>query len=808
MDYQEIISGLSLEAKCIMLSGKDTFTTHACEKYHFPSIHLSDGPHGLRKQVGASDHLGLNGSEPATCFPTASAVANSWDEELGEEIGQALGTEAAAQGVAVLLGPGLNIKRNPLCGRNFEYFSEDPYLAGKMAAAYIRGIQRCKVAACPKHFAVNSQETRRMASDSVLDERTMRELYLTGFEIAVKEGKPKSIMSSYNKVNGVYANENKHLLKEILRDEWGFDGAVITDWGASNDHPLGVKNGSTLEMPNPGFDSARELIRAVRDGKVREEDVNERLAELLRLVYSTSESIDIKENIDVKKHHALARKAASESIVLLKNEKSILPLDVETKVAVIGEFAYESRYQGAGSSAVNPFIVEKPIDVLRESVLRVIGYARGYGEDGICRHEHIIEAMELAKRADAVIVYLGLDAIRESEGKDREDMTLASNQEQLIRELKKINPNIIAVLISGSVVELPWIDDVKALVYTGLGGQAGATAVVDVLTGAVNPSGRLSETWPIKYADTPVLDYPGESERVEYREGLYIGYRYYGITGTKVRFPLGYGLSYTSFAYSDFTVSPTEAIVTVTNTGKRAGTEIVQLYVGKKDRKIYGPARELKGFARVSLGAGESQKVKIAIDDKAYRYWNIKTNSWEIEGGWYQIMAGASCEEIRCTAQVEIEGTNAPDPYDGAIIPNYKTGQIQNVSDEEFVSIGGSIERSEKRRIDRNTPIRDIGKGRSPMGWLAAWILHGLVCRSQRLGNPDLNILFIYNMPLRGLAKMTNGMVSMGMVDAIVMELNGWWVIGIIRVFIEFVKNIVQNKTMKHRLMELEESKR
>lgn len=806
MDYQEIIEGLTLEAKCIMLSGKDTFTTYACKKYNIPSIHLSDGPHGLRKQVGASDHLGLNKSEPATCFPTASAAANSWDEGLGEEIGSVLGTEAAAQGVAVLLGPGLNIKRNPLCGRNFEYFSEDPYLAGKMAAAYIRGIQKCGVAACPKHFAVNSQETRRMASDSVLDQRTLRELYLTGFEIAVKEGRPMSIMSSYNKINGVYANENAHLLKDILRKEWKFDGAVVTDWGASNDHALGVKNGSTLEMPNPGLDSARELIQAVHDGKVREEDVNERLLELLKLVCSTSENVDKNAEMDVEKHHALARKAASESIVLLKNEKEILPLDTETRVAVIGDFAYAPRYQGAGSSAVNPLMLEKPIDALRESGLHLIGCARGHGGDGTDRHALLLEAVELAKQAEVVIVYLGLDAVRESEGKDREDMRMAPVQEELVRELKKVNPNLIAILVSGSVVEIPWLDDVKALLYTGLGGQAGAAAVADVLTGVVNPSGKLSETWPLRYEDTPAPDYPGESERVEYREGLYVGYRYYRTTGTRVRFPFGYGLSYTSFAYRDLVVEPTKVTVTVVNTGRRAGTEIVQLYIGKKDRKVYGPSQELKGFARVALSAGESRKVTIVIDDKAYRYWNKKTESWEIEGGIYQIMIGASCEDIRCTAEAEIRGTDAPDPYEGAEIPNYRTGQIRKVTEQEFVNIGGSIEHLKKKRIDRNTPVRDIGKGRSPIGWLAAWLLHRLVQKNQLSGKPDLNILFIYNMPLRGIAKMTNGMVSMGMVDAIVMELNGWWIAGIIRLLIEFARNRIRNKSMERKRIELEES--
>ena len=490
-----LLKELTLEEKCALLSGAETFKTRGMPQHGIPQIWLSDGPHGLRKQAGESDHLGLNPSVPATCFPTASAVANSWDAALGEEIGAALGEEAAAQEVSVVLGPGLNMKRNPLCGRSFEYFSEDPYLAGKLAAGYIRGIQSKGVAACPKHFAVNSQETRRMASDSIVDERTLREIYLTGFEIAVKEGHPRSIMSSYNLVNGTYANENKHLLMEILRGEWGFDGAVITDWGGSNDHALGVKNGSTLEMPAPGGDSVRELLAAVESGKISESDIDARLSELLPLVFDTKAALDAAPcEFDAAAHHALARRAAEESLVLLKNEGSLLPLAEGTKVAVIGDFAKNPRYQGAGSSMVNSTQVDVLLDKLIDSELNVIGYQQGFDRHGKPDAALQKSACELATQADTVILCMGLDEIAESEGLDRSNLRLAQNQVDLLQAVAAVNPKIAVVLYSGSVVETPWLDNCQALLYAALGGQAGAGAVADALTGKVNPAARLWST--------------------------------------------------------------------------------------------------------------------------------------------------------------------------------------------------------------------------------------------------------------------------------------------------------------------------
>ena len=797
-----LLKKLTLEEKCALLSGAETFKTRGMPEHGIPQIWLSDGPHGLRKQAGESDHLGLNPSVPATCFPTASAVANSWDAALGEEIGAALGEEAAAQEVSVVLGPGLNMKRNPLCGRSFEYFSEDPYLAGKLAAGYIRGIQSKGVAACPKHFAVNSQETRRMASDSIVDERTLREIYLTGFEIAVKEGHPRSIMSSYNLVNGTYANENKHLLMEILRGEWGFDGAVITDWGGSNDHALGVKNGSTLEMPAPGGDSVRELLAAVESGKISESDIDARLSELLPLVFDTKAALDAApREFDAAAHHALARRAAEESLVLLKNEGSLLPLAAGSKVAVIGDFAKNPRYQGAGSSMVNSTQVDVLLDKLIDSELNVIGYQQGFDRHGKPDAALQKSACELATQADTVILCMGLDEIAESEGLDRSNLRLAQNQVDLLQAVAAVNPKIVVVLYSGSVVETPWLDNCQALLYAALGGQAGAGAVADALTGKVNPCGKLAETWPMAYADVPsAADFATRRKTVEYREGLYIGYRYFTTAEKAVRFPFGYGMSYTSFAYSDMAADEQGVSLTVTNTGSVAGTEIVQLYVAKKNSELFRPAKELKGFARVTLAPGEKQRITIMLDDKAFRFWNVKANRWEIEGGEYELLVGASVEDIRLCEKISVHGTATVHPYEDRDLDCYYKGNVLHVSDADFEKLLGHPIPNGKTKIDRNLTLGELNHARSPLGWLVWLVLTILLDVSYKRGKPDLNILFQYNMPLRALAKMTNGAISMGMVDGIVMELQGFWILGLVRVIYEAIKNVVLNAQMEKRL--------
>lgn len=641
-----------------------------------------------------------------------------------------------------------------------------------------------------------------MASDSVVDERTLRELYLTGFEIVVKEAKPKTIMSSYNLINGTYANENRHLLMDILRGEWGFDGAVVTDWGGSNDHALGVQNGSTLEMPAPGGDAVRELMQAVQSGKITEADVDARLDELLTLVFDTHAAVQShSRTFDADAHHALARRAAAESIVLLKNENDLLPLAEGAKVAVIGDFAQTPRYQGAGSSAVNSIKVDTFLDCLKESGLASVGFAPGFDRQGKPDAAKQAEAVALAQKAEVVLLCLGLDEIKESEGLDRGDMRLADNQIELLKAVQQANPNTVVVLSAGASLETPWLKHCRTLVYGALGGQAGAGTMLDVLTGKVNPSGKLAETWVNAYADTPAKDnFAGPGRMVQYREGLYVGYRYYQTAGVPVAFPFGYGLSYTSFAYSNLQAASNGVTLTVTNTGKRAGAEIVQLYAAKPGAEVFRPAQELKGFAKVQLQPGESKTVTIPLDDKAFRYWNTKTDSWEVEGGSYELRVGASSADIRLTAVVEVAGTGAPNPYAGKHLPHYTSGKVQSVPDDEWATLLGRPVQQGKVKIDRNMTLGELDHSRSPLGWLIWLVLTALLNASYKRGKPDLNVLFQYNMPLRALAKMTSGAISMGMVDGIVMELQGFWIIGLVWVIIEAVKNLVLNAQLEQRL--------
>ena len=692
--HQDLINKMTIEEKAALLSGKGEWQTWNLDRLGIPSIYCSDGPHGIRKQAGAGDHLGLNPSLPATCFPTAATVANSWDEALGEEIGKALGEEAAVQGVDIVLGPGLNIKRSPLCGRNFEYFSEDPYLAGKMAAGYIRGIQSKGVSACPKHFAVNSQELRRMAMNAVVDERTLREIYLTGFEISVKEGGAKAIMTSYNQVNGIYANENEHLLKDILRDEWGFDGIVITDWGGSNDHVKGVQAGSDLEMPTPGLDSARQIVRAVGEGRLSEEAVDACVNRMLDAVFSlTKKKKDGQETeeFDQVAHHVLARKAAEQSAVLLKNEGAILPLKEGTRVALIGDFAFEPRYQGAGSSMVNPTKVDKMSDIIADSGLQVVGMAKGYLRSGEKDEVLAKEAQDLVSSADVVLYCFGLDELSESEGVDRNHMRIPQNQIDLLEKLAKANENIVGILSAGAAVEMPWHHCLKAILHGYLYGQAGAGAMLDILTGKINPSGRLAETYPVRYEDTPAFRYfPAAERNSEYRESLFVGYRYYDTAKVRVQYPFGFGLSYTTFEYRNLKLDEMGVEFTLTNTGDRDGSEVVQLYVGMKDAKVFRPEKELKGFQKVFLKAGESKNVRINFDDKTFRYWNVHTQRWETEGGVYRFMVGASCLDIRLEMQAEVPGTTETYPYYTNRMPSYYSGLIQKVDDKEFEELLGT----------------------------------------------------------------------------------------------------------------------
>lgn len=779
LKYGKIIEQMTLEEKALMMSGKNTWETVDFEKYGIPSMAMSDGPHGLRRQAGAGDHLGLNASLPATCFPTAATIANSWDEKLGEEIGVALAEEAVTMDVNVILGPGLNIKRSPLCGRNFEYFSEDPYHAGKMAAAYVKGIQSKGIAACPKHFAANSQELRRMASDSVVDERTFREIYTTGFEIAVKEGKSKSIMSSYNEINGVYANENRHMLQEILVDEWGFDGYVVSDWGGSNDHALGVMNGSHLEMPGTGKSGMRDIVRAVENGILPEKVLDQRLDELLNVIFATHQAtVDGKgTEFDIDGHHALARKAAEESIVLLKNEEKILPLKRGTRVAVIGDFAKTPRYQGAGSSLVNPTKQpEAVLDVIGESGLEMTAYEQGYIRNRKPKASLVQRAVEAARAADVVLVFAGLDEISESEGLDRTHMHMPLAQNELIEQIANVNKNVVVVLSAGSSIEMPWYNDVKGIVHGYLGGQAGASAMLNVLTGKVCPGGRLNETYPLCYEDTPAYNYyPSKERSSEYREGLYVGYRYYTSIGKKVRFPFGYGLSYTTFSYDNLKVDEKGVTFTIQNTGAVAGAEVAQLYVGKQSDTVFRPIRELKGFARVTLEPGEKKDVHIAFDDKTFRFFDTRTNTWEVETGVYQIMIGKDAESMVLQEKIFVEGTVALGGYSKEELPEYFSGKIENVGDDVYRKLYGREipDGSWSGEIRMNDAVCQLYYGKGILGKLFYGILKLMLKISEWKGEPNLNVLFNYNMPIRGYAKMTGGIVTMEMAEALTEMANG-----------------------------------
>jgi len=802
--YQEIIDKMTIEEKAAFLSGKGEWQTRDIERLSIPSIFCSDGPHGIRKQAGAGDHLGLNESLPATCFPTAATVANSWDTELGEAMGEALGEEAMALGVNVLLGPGLNIKRSPLCGRNFEYFSEDPYLAGKMAASYVRGIQSKGVYACPKHFAVNSQELRRMAMNAVVDERTLREIYLTGFEIAIKEGKAKTIMSAYNEVNGTYANENEHLLKEILRDEWGFNGIVITDWGASNDHALGVKAGSNLEMPNPGLASARELIEAVKSGKISEEDVNERVDELMDAVITLYVKAQNRpESFDIDAHHEIAKRASAESTVLLKNEDKILPLKKGAKVAIIGDFAFDPRYQGAGSSLVKPTKLETVSEIVGNYDVQVVGMSRGYNrngqEDAVMRKE----ALDLAAKADVVLYFFGLNEDSESEGMDRTHMRIPQNQITLLQELGGANPNLVGVISAGSAIEMPWHHYFKALLHCYLNGQAGAGAALDILTGKVNPSGKLNETIPRRLEDTSCFRYyPSQERNSEYRESIYVGYRYYEKANIPVLYPFGFGLSYTSFNYSDLKITEDGISVTVKNDGSYDGAEVVQMYVGLPNARVFRAEKELKGFKKVFLKAGESKTVEIPFDDKTFRYFNIDTNKWEVEEGDYEIKVGAGSADIRLTGICHREGTTDVYPYSSKELPSYYSGNITNVSSQEYEELLGRVIPDGKwsGKLTENDAFCQMYYAKSGLARLVFKKLAAMKKKAEDSGKPDLNTLFIYNMPFRAMAKMTAGVVDMEMVHGIVKIVNGHFFSGLSQVISGYFRNSRLNKEIEKKL--------
>ena len=761
MKYAQLISQMTLEEKASLMSGANFWNTKAVPRLEIPGMMLTDGPHGLRKQGGKADNLGLNKSVPATCYPTASGLANTWDEELLEQMGQHLGLEAASEGVSVLLGPGVNIKRSPLCGRNFEYFSEDPYLAGKMAAALIRGIQSNGISACVKHYAVNSQELLRMTNDSVVDERTLREIYLPAFEMAVKEGGVKCLMTSYNRVNGTYAHENTHLLREILYGEWGYDGVVVSDWGGNNDRVASVKAGGTLEMPSSHGQTDRYLVEAVRSGDLAEELLDEQVDRLLDLIFTTAPNITGKTYFR-EAHHRMAARVAEKTAVLLKNEDSILPLKKDQKIAVIGDFARIPRYQGAGSSKINPTKLDNGIDALKTVGANVTGFAPGFRRNGKADPMLIRQACTLAKDADIVLLWLGLDEGGEAEGVDRENMKLPDNQIALLNALYAVNSNIVVVLSCGCAVEMQWDEKAKAVLHGYLGGQAGAIALGKLLTGQANPCGKLSETIPLCYEDTPSAPYyPGLEATSEYREGLYVGYRYFDSAGKAVKYPFGHGLSYTTFEYNALEIMEDALRLRIRNCGDVPGEEIVQLYIHADTSGMFRPEQELKGFAKVQLNAGEEKQVTIPLNARSFAVWSIAENRWVIEPGTYQLRIGASSRDIRLTARVKKDGTEPVNPYCSAAFAPYYEARVHNISDESFAALLG-------REIppafwDRSAPIGfndTIAQGAYLKGGIGK-LIFDLIDMSRRallaFGMKDKanGIMFILNMPWRNVARMS-----------------------------------------------------
>ncbi|KAB7673119.1 glycoside hydrolase family 3 C-terminal domain-containing protein [Bacillus sp. B1-b2] len=776
MRYKDLIKQMTLEEKASLMSGENFWNTKAIERLGIPSIMLTDGPHGLRKQGGKADHLGLNKSLPATCYPTAATLANSWDKSLVYKVGQDIGKEARSEKVSVLLGPGLNIKRNPLCGRNFEYFSEDPYLTGELASEMVKGIQSNGISACPKHYAVNSQEHMRMTIDEIVDERSLREIYLTGFEKVVKESNPYTMMSSYNKVNGEFANENQHLA-DILYAEWGFDGVIVTDWGGNNDRVAGLKAHNQLEMPSTNGITDKEIVDAINAGTLDESILDEAVDQLLSLIYKVR--LDDKESVqvDYENHHNNAIEAASQSIVLLKNDNSILPLKAETKVAVIGDFAKNPRYQGAGSSLINPYKLSNPLDSLQHSPLNIAGYAQGFKRMGGKSSQLLKEATSLAESAEVVLLFIGLDESKEAEGVDREDLKLAENQLELVEALAKVNDKVVVILSGGGAIELPFADKVQGMIHTYLSGQGGGEAVVDILLGKSNPSGKLSETFPIQYTDVPSSAYyPGNQATSEHREGLFIGYRYFETADVPVRFPFGYGLSYTTFEYTDILIDDLLVKFNLTNTGEIAGAEIAQLYIEKVDSVIFRSKKELKAFEKVYLEPGETKQVTLALTERDFSYYNPEIKDWEVESGNYKIQVGSSIQEIHIEETIEMAGVS-PSLFLKSNFPHYAFANVKEIPDSEFEKILGRNLPPKNWDSHKDLGMNDTINQAQYKNWLGKLLYNFIMFFHfffKKMGKPLTanNVYFVINMPFRQIDRFTGGKVSKKNVERLLRWIN------------------------------------
>jgi beta-glucosidase len=746
-DIKSLISQMTLEEKASLCSGLDNWHTKPIERLGIPSIRMSDGPHGLRKEVPNQRN-----SVPSTCFPTAVTTASSWDRELIKQLGQALAKECQAEEVDIILGPAINIKRSPLCGRNFEYFSEDPYLSSQLATAYIQAVQSLGVGTSLKHYAANNQEYRRFTIDETIDERTLREIYLSNFEGAVKEGKPWTVMCSYNRVNGILASENKYLLTEILKEEWGFEGFVVSDWGAVDERVEGIKAGLDLEMPSSYGIGDQKIIEAVKIGKLDEKELDQTVERLLKIIFKAIDNRKRGTTYDKQAHHKLARKIAGESMVLLKNQDNILPLKKEGTIAIIGAFAKKPRYQGGGSSHVNPTKLDNALEEIEKLVqgkAKII-YEEGYKLETDEMNQELIEkAKEAAKKSDVAIIFAGLPDRYESEGYDRKHMKMPENHNKLIEEVSKVQPNTIVVLSNGAPVEIPWIDKVKGLLESYLGGQAGGGAVADILFGEVNPSGKLAETFPKKLSHNPsYLNFPGEGNKVEYREGVFVGYRYYDKKEIEPLFPFGYGLSYTTFEYTDISVDKKEITdketievkVKVKNTGKVKGKEIVQLYIRDVESKVNRPEKELKGFEKIELAPGEEKTVTFKLDKRSFAYYNTEIRDWYVESGEFEILVGKSSKEIELKETVKVNST---------------------------VTI--------KKKYDRNSLVRDLLED-AKTEKIILDVVDSILEKIKEPGKEkeDVNdvIKWIMDMPLRGLVSFSKGTFNDEMLQKFLEVLN------------------------------------
>lgn len=788
MKHPEIVGKMSLEQKAAFVSGYNYWQLQYCEELGLPQIIVTDGPHGLRKKnpdKKASDGVGLGNSVPTTCFPPAATSSCSWDPELLRMEGEAIAEECLKEQVSVLLGPGTNIKRAPTCGRNFEYFSEDPYLAGKCSAGFVNGVQSKGIGTSLKHFACNSQEAFRMVINEVVDERAMRELYLTAFEICVKESQPWTIMNSYNRINGVYASQNEHLQEQILRKEWGYENLILTDWGSSVDRIPGLMYGTDLEMPSSGGINTAKIIEAVKNGELDEAILDKRVDKVVTLIMKAKKVLSDKHTYDKEAHHAIARKVAEGSMVLLKNDDAILPVKKGQKIAVVGELAASPRFQGAGSSVINPTMLDNALDELKKLGADVV-YARGYDKSKDVIDEALVsEAVAAAKNADVVLVFAGLTDEFEGEGYDRLNIEMPKCHNHLISEVAKANPNTAVVLAGGSVIRMPWINEVKGLLNAGLGGQAGGSAVAKILTGFVVPSGKTSETYPLSYEENPTYgNYPAGPVTSEHRESVYIGYRYYDTAKKDVLFPFGYGLSYTTFEYSDLKVSASSIKDTdtltvsfkVKNTGDVDGAEVAQVYVADKESTIFRPVKELKGFKKVFLNAGEEKDVEIVLDKRAFAFFNVEINDWMVETGEFDILVAASSRDIKLSATVTVESTvdaKIPDYRQSA--PAYYTADIKGMN-EQFAAVYGSelpsAEFDTSKKIDIYCCLNDARhtKWGGRICRLIEWIMSKM--GSAENGDGKMISAMATQIPIRNFMSMSMGVFSPKMAEGLLMILN------------------------------------